>query len=122
MKMKLVVWLFVAVVFVWSGCQAGSLTDPAPTSISLTAEKTTAATGEEVEFTVEAAGAALLGIVVTYGDGGVDSVATEGARTATARLTHAYLDVGTYLVTARVVDGVGTSATDELSMEIVPAP
>lgn len=65
-----------------------------------------------------AAGRSLGGIVIGWGDGAVDSVATAGAQTASGTRFHTYEEVGAFLVTARVEDSLEGVARAELTISI----
>ncbi len=64
----------------------------------------TGRTGEELSVLYEAGGRSLSGIVFTWGDGGVDSLATAGAQTASGSMRHTYEAPGVFTVRARVED------------------
>lgn len=101
-------------------CNSSTITGLLELAISITATPTTAAINTPVEFRYDAMGPPLAGIVVAYGDGGVDSVTTFGASTAGGRLTHTYTAPGTFEVQATVIAGNGSRASSSTSVEITP--
>lgn len=80
--------------------------DPRPLAITITATPVTAAVDETITFVINAQGGRLLQIDTQYGDGESSTQPTDGATTARVTLTHAYSATGTYLVTARALDGI----------------
>ena len=62
--------------------------------------------GDTVSFTVNATGNNLFGVVVEFGDSGVDQYATSGALTARVTFKHAYTTAGTFTVRAVVTDAI----------------
>lgn len=90
-----------------------------PLRITLTAEPRSALVGQEIGFRFEAQGRFLLGVVVEYGDGTQDSLATFGATTATSNLRHAYSVAGRFLVSARADESTGRVTQDTLSVQIL---
>ncbi len=103
-----------------AACNGVEGPDPQPVSITLTATPVSAPAGTSITFHVEAKGNSLAGLAVAYGDGAVDSLATFLARSAGATRTHAYVDAGTYLARATVLDSDGTSAADSVSVSVTP--
>lgn len=89
-------------------------------SIKISATPTTATVGEDVNFSFDATGPILVGVIVAYGDGVVDSVATTNVTSASGRFTHAFQTEGSFLVEATVVDGWEGTLTDTVSVQIVP--
>ena len=76
-----------------------------PHTAELTADRTTAAVGDSIEFFLQGSGELLAGIAIEYGDGTADTVPAEGAVTATMRRKHAYGEAGSYEAIGTVVDG-----------------
>lgn len=101
-------------------CSEVTFEEGLPLSITLSADKTSAQVEEEISFTFEAQGRALVGVTLAYGDGQVDSVFAAGAQRAGALRTHAYEEPGNFVVIARAIETFGEEATDELAVEIVP--
>jgi len=90
-----------------------------PTEVTLTVDRTSAAVGEEFEFTWEATGSFLAGAVLDFGDGTpADSLELEGAQRATARRTHAYAESGSYVVTATIEEANNETASDAATVEV----
>ena len=71
-----------------------------------------------MEYTVQ--GRSLLGMVVTWGDQGRDSVFFSGAQTAGGNVEHAYALEGSYLLTAEVVDQIEGTVTKTLTVTVAP--
>lgn len=74
--------------------------------------------GEELAVRYSAVGRSLGGIVIAWGDGAVDSVATAGAQSASGTRFHTYEAMGAFLVTARVEDSLEGVAGAELTINI----
>jgi hypothetical protein len=116
MKVQTLLSAFAAALVVGACSRA---TDPSSElSVSIAAEKTSGATEEALDFSVQATGTYLFGVIVRYGDGAVDSVAVPGANTLTARLQHAYTAPGTYMVRAVAEERSGRSVTDSVSVRV----
>lgn len=73
---------------------------------------------EQVAVRYDAVGRSLQGIVFTWGDGAVDSLATAGAQSASGTMFHTYEAAGDFLVSARVEDSVEGVARAELTIGI----
>jgi len=63
-------------------------------------------------------GRRLNGIVFTWGDGSVDSLATAGAQTASGAREHTYQSTGLFTVRAQAEDAVEGVASDEVIINI----
>ena len=87
---------------------AACITSPDPLPLDITIQApTSATTTDSVSIVVQLQGSSLLGVVVSYGDGGEpSSFLTGGARTATVTFRHRYTQSGTYEVTGTVSDAV----------------
>jgi hypothetical protein len=92
--------------------------EPLPLEITLVADRTTAARGDSILFTITAQGGTLLGIGIDWGDGQSLAIPTSGARTATTHQGHAYSESGTYNVLAEVTDAEAGSKNASLSVRI----
>ena len=100
---------------------ACSSTDPEdiPTSVTLSVDKDTGVVGEEFEFTWEATGNYLIGVILDYGDGTPpDSLETQGALQASARRKHSYAQPGTYVATATVEELADQPMSDMETVEV----
>lgn len=73
--------------------------------------------GDTVTFTLNAAGNNLVGVVIDYGDSGVEQYATGGAHSARVTFKHAFETVGPYTVRAVVTDAI--AGEKEASLGIV---
>lgn len=89
-----------------SACSDSSLDLPTsgPLSLTLTVAPTDITAGDEVLVTAASVGTLLLGTVIDYGDGFVDSIGASGAQTQTVNCPKAYNEVGVFVVTATVDD------------------
>lgn len=74
--------------------------------------------GEQLALRYDVVGRSLQGIVFTWGDGAVDSLATAGAQSAAGTMYHTYEAAGDFLVGARVEDSVEGVARAELTIGI----
>ena len=101
-------------------CSSSLVTGPQDLAITITATPTSAAVNTPIEFRYDAAGPALSGIVLAYGDGAADSIATLGATTAGGRRTHTYTAPGTFQVIATVIASNADRRSDSISVEITP--
>jgi hypothetical protein len=89
------------------------------TALTLTADRTTAATGQTIEFRYDAQGRSLAGLIVDFGDGSPpDSLFLQGAVTATGRRSHAFTQVGSFLVTGRLEEFFGNAVTQEIPITV----
>jgi hypothetical protein len=121
--MRSLTLLFVLMGVVISGCLEGGIVSVGgPVRLSLTVEKAEAPQGTPHVFKMEAQGQQLLGLILDYGDGQVDSIPTAGAQTATHIEAYIYDKAGEYLVRARVEDQNGRSAQDSVMVSVLPSP
>ncbi|MGH7466632.1 MAG: PKD domain-containing protein [Longimicrobiales bacterium] len=111
---KLLAFLFLALV---AACDPYQL-QPLPLEITVTPERTTAAPGDSIMFTIDAQGGVLLGIDLIWGDGQTRTIQTSGARTANVRQRHAYAQPGVYEMSAAVSDAEAGSKTAAVSIRI----
>ena len=74
--------------------------------------------GEALGVRYDVVGRSLQGIVFSWGDGAVDSLATAGAQSASGTMYHTYEAAGDFLVGARVEDSVEGVAKAELAINI----
>ena len=63
-------------------------------------------------------GRRLSGVIFTWGDGTVDSLATAGAQTASGAREHTYQSAGLFTVRARAEDAVEGVASAEATINI----
>ena len=90
-------------------------------TMSVSASTTTAGVGVDVDFSVEATGPLVVGIIVDYGDGIADSLETAaGVNSVMRRFTHAFLAEGNFLVEGIVVDARDGRLSDTLFVDITP--
>jgi hypothetical protein len=110
--------LAAVVVMAAGACTDTTFAEGGPVSIELSADRTTARTGENVTFTFDAKGGVLSGIVVEYGDGKADTMSTSGAQTAQGRFIHAYAAAGTFTAVGTAIDARQGSATDQVVIQV----
>jgi len=104
-----------------AACSDVTVTGGGPTTLSLTADRTSAVTNEDVTFLYDAAGTSLIRVVLAYGDGTADTVDAFGAVTASGQRSHAYAVSGTYQVEGTAEDAVGGAAADTVTVRIDPS-
>ena len=115
------VWtsLLAAVLVVSAACGSSTILEHV-LSVRISATPPAATVGEDVSFSFDLTGPILVGVIVAYGDGVVDSVATNNSTAASGRLTHAFQAEGAYLVEAMVVDAREGSLADSVTVQITP--
>lgn len=74
--------------------------------------------GQKLSVLYNVTGRSLDGIVFTWGDGAVDSLATAGAQTASGAREHTYENAGMFTVRARAEDSVEGVASAEVFINI----
>lgn len=74
--------------------------------------------GQKLSVLYNVTGRSLDGIVFTWGDGAVDSLATAGAQTASGAREHTYEIAGMFTVRARAEDSVEGVASAEVFINI----
>ncbi len=74
--------------------------------------------GEKVSVLYNVTGRSLNGVIFTWGDGSVDSLATAGAQTASGAREYVYLAPGVFTVRARAEDAVEGVANAEVIINI----
>ena len=95
--------------------------DNGPARISLTADRTTATTEQEVEFFLSAAGPSITKVDLDFGDGSTETVEAFGATTVSARRRHAFAEAGSYTVTATLTDAFDGMLSDDVTVEVTGA-
>ena len=89
------------------------------TALTLTADRTTAATGQTIEFRYDAQGRSLAGLIVDFGDGSPpDSLFLQGAVTATGRRSHAFTRAGSFVVTGRLEEFFGNAVEQAIPVTV----
>lgn len=91
-----------------------------PTEVTITPNLTAAKVGQQIEFRYSAQGRSMAGLIIEYGDGGLDSIGLGGAVTATGFKNHTYASAANYLVTARLEDFLQNSAQAEVTVNVTP--
>lgn len=112
MRTKLYFGLVLAAGLAASGCLDDSITGTRPLTMAITVEPESAAVAEIVTARYSATGTGLLGVIVDWGDGVVDSVSLSGvAVSASGPVEHEYTTEGTYEIvgTAEAQNGVLSS-------------
>jgi len=104
-----------------AGCSSLDPVDPGPTTVTLTADRTTAATGQDIEFSFSANGSSITALHLDYGDGAAEDVEGFGALTMSGRRVHAYTDPGSYTVTATLEDAITANVSDDVMVQITAA-
>ena len=108
-----------------AACLDDSITGARPLSFSLSAPVTTAQVGDSVTFEYAATGTGILGVVMDYGDGTLDSLdvaAQSGGGNIveySAQPRYAYTTAGTFEVVGQLVTTDG-SLSDTVQVEITP--
>ena len=74
--------------------------------------------GQKLSVLYNVSGRSLSGIVFTWGDGAVDSLATAGAQSASGAREHTYEKAGMFTVRARAEDSVEGVASAEVFINI----
>lgn len=114
--------LAVSVVMAASACARTSTDVGEPLSITLTVDRTSGRAGlDTFSFHYEVAGTDLLGVVLDFGDGQVDSLAAMGAARAAATREHVYASPGTYSASAKAQEAFGNAKADTVTV-VVQAP
>ncbi len=109
--------LVVAVVA--ASCSESSVTLGGPLELTLTASSPVRVQDSVVvEFDV--VGRQLIGLILDFADGSVDSIALSGAQSAAGRVAHQYGSAGNFLVTGRVQDAIEGDTMDDVSVTVVP--
>jgi len=93
-----------------------------PLEIQVTVDRAESRVGQEMSFLVEATGTQLEQVSIQFGNGEGDTLSAMGADTATMRATHAYLQAGTFQVTATALQITGESVSDRIEVRILDAP
>lgn len=104
-----------------AACSSLDPVDPGPTTVTLAADRTTAATGQDIEFSFSANGSSITALHLDYGDGATEDVEGFGALTMSGRRVHAYADPGSYTVTATLEDAITANVRDDVTVEITAA-
>lgn len=102
-------------------CSGLDPVDPGPTTVTLTADRTTAATGQDIEFSFTANGSSITALHLDYGDGATESVEGFGALTMSGHRVHVYVEPGSYTATATLEDAITGDVTDDLTVQIMAA-
>lgn len=111
--------LLAGVLLLGLGCSDSSIGGGNPLSITLTVDPVVGvAAVDTFTFQYDAEGTDLLGVVLDFGDGQVDSLSALGAVTAGATRLHVYEDPGTYSAIASVIEAVGATLADTVSVEV----
>ena len=77
-------------------------------------------TADSLQVDYDVVGRSLLGMVVIWGDDGLDSLVFSGAQTAGGRIRHLYDTAGVYTVRVTAVDQIEGTASQELTATINP--
>lgn len=97
-----------------SACLDDSITGTRPLSMVITVDQPTALVDSTVTARYEATGTGLLGVIINWGDGVVDSLALSGTVvTISGPADHVYTAAGSYDIvgTVQAQNGIQTSQT-----------
>jgi hypothetical protein len=102
-----------------AACLDDSITGTRPLTFTLEASPSTAIVGDSLDFTYQATGTSIGGVILDYGDGVADTVLAETFNEVerAGTLRYAYTVAGTFEVVGRVVTSIGTRA-DTVQVEI----
>ena len=101
------------------GCTAVSDLD-LTLRFTITASPDDPSVGDPVRFDFDAAGSSLVGVIVDYGDGAVDSVLTFGATRAQGDVSHSFDLAGHFTGRATAVDAVEGEISDQIVVVVTP--
>ncbi len=104
------------------GCNDITIPESRPTQITLEADHLQRPVGQEFTFTYEGEGRNILGVVLLYGDGRMDSIPAFGSQTVGGRREHAYDTPGSYRVTILMEDSGQPPVEAGVDVEVVPGP
>jgi len=92
-----------------AACLDDDITGTRPLSFTISVDPAFANVGDSVSVRFEAMGTQLLGVLVNYGDGVVDTLPTDLAGTVEfiQTLSHAYSEPGTFQIVGQVESGFG---------------
>ncbi len=102
-----------------AACLDNSITGTRPLSFTLTSNVATTTVGDSITFTFVATGTSIFGVVMNYGDGTIDTLATESPSTVewTQQVRRAFEDTGEFNVVGRLQTGIG-SRSDTVAVTI----
>lgn len=95
-----------------SACSESLVEGGHPHTAELTVDRTSAAVGDSIVFTVEGSGQLLAGLAIEFGDGEADTLAAEGAVIGALTRKHAYEEAGTYQAVGTVADGTNLGVVE----------
>jgi len=101
-------------------CSDLSIPASRPTQIFLEVDQAQRPVGEDFTFSYEGEGENIIGLILSYGDGQVDSIPTFGAQTVGGRREHAFQEAGVFQVTIRMEEASGAVVEDALNVEALP--
>lgn len=102
-----------------AACLDNDITGTRPLSFALTSDMATATVGDSITFTFTATGTSIFGVLLSYGDGVVDTLVTQSSSTVewTQDVKHAYEVPGDFDVAGRLETAVG-SRSDTVAVEV----
>ena len=115
---KAVRWITLLAMVVLLGCSLIDVDENRRLSITLTVDATSKAVDEEFTFAFTGEGQSLNGVILNYGDGSVDSVATMQSVTVSGQLDHAYSDPGSYTVIGRLEDATLGEDSAQVTVQV----
>lgn len=99
-------------------CSDISVPESRPTRVSLEVDRTERNVGQEFVFTYEGEGRGIVGLVLTFGDGRVDSIPALGAQTVGGFREHAFQEAGVFEVRILMQDAGDAVAEDAVDVEV----
>ena len=118
MKKTAVVWVAILAMAAAGACSDVSFEGGGPVLVTLISDRTTATTGQNIAFDVEARGSILDGVIIDYGDGVADTMYTLGAMRASRQFLHAYESAGTFAAVGTAYDAIRGQASDTVVVQI----
>jgi hypothetical protein len=104
-----------------SACRDVSTDPPRTIQVALTVDETERRVGESFTFRYEGEGRSILGLVLHFGDGRVDSIPGFGAQTASGFREHAFEAEGVFLAVVELEDGSGVVVADSVPLQVLEA-
>jgi hypothetical protein len=117
MKTRTIAVATVAFLAVTTGCLDDSITGTRPLSMTLSADVTAPAVGQNVIFTYTATGTALSQVELDYRDGETETRTYLAPLMVTDLMSHAFTVAGTYVVVGRA-SAAGGTVGDSLTITV----
>lgn len=119
MRRPAIAFAALLVAAVSAACLDSDITGTRPLSFDLTSDMATATVGDSITFSFTATGTSIFGVLLSYGDGVVDTLVTESASTVewTQAVKRAYEVSGDFSVVGRLETAVG-SRSDTVAVQV----